>query len=224
MFLNFATTSFIATLLSFAASVTAHPTANLIRELKDSPGLADSNQGFAGAILNESTNYDLVTSNFVIPEFRPANLTADSCTIRIFAFVGFSINPNGTVQVFAQAPIPPVVSFNARDIARITVEVSDNGYNGTVENLTTGRAAKGYMPSVIPPVCTAASWGIEGPNSQSFVGSINFYNTFARHDRKHGGLEVGPRGATIRNIVTPNGTNLTYTNITSASEIAISYL
>ncbi|KAF8319565.1 uncharacterized protein EI90DRAFT_3020734 [Cantharellus anzutake] len=183
----------------------------------------------------QSTNYDLVTSNFVIPEFRPANLTADSvqylnagvglqCTIRIFVFVGFSINPNGTVQVFAQAPIPPVVSFNARDIARITVEVSDNGYNGTVENLTTGRAAKGYMPSVIPPVCTAASWGIEGPNSQSFVGSINFYNTFARHDRKHGGLEVGPRGATIQNIVTPNGTHLTSTNITSASEIAISYL
>ncbi|KAF8319563.1 uncharacterized protein EI90DRAFT_3081807 [Cantharellus anzutake] len=219
MFLNFATTSFIATLLSFAASVTAHPTANLIRELRDTPGL---------------TYYGLVTSSFVIPEFGPTNLTADSVQylnavvrlqcgvhVRISAFVGFSISPNGT-EVFALGPIPPAVSFIAGDMARITVELLQIGYNATVENLTSGRATSGYIPPVNNLDCVVASWGIEGPRSQSFVGSIKFFNTFAVHAERGGRSGLGE--AFIQNIVAPNGTTLTSTNITSSTSMTISYL
>ncbi|KAF8341978.1 uncharacterized protein EI90DRAFT_3150157 [Cantharellus anzutake] len=228
MFLNFATISFIATLLSFATSVTAHPTANLIREPKDSPR-------FAGAILSEST-YDRVTSTFVIPKFGPNNSTVPDgtqylnavvglqCTqaVRIYAFVGFSISPDGGVYVSALGPVPPAVSFNVGETARITVEVANNGYNATVENLTSGNATHGHMPSAIPPTCNTTVWGIEGPNSRPFVGSIIFFNTFARP--ANGLPEVGPGGATIQNIVTPNGANLTSTYITSSPGITISYL
>ncbi|KAF8341971.1 uncharacterized protein EI90DRAFT_3031711 [Cantharellus anzutake] len=223
MFLNFATTSFIATLL---ASVTAHPTANLIRELRDTRGLGDSNQGFAGALLSR-TNYVSVTASFVIPEFGPTNLTADSvqylnavvillCThARVSAFVGFSINPNGT-EVFALGPIPPAVSFIAGDMAQITVEALQVGYNTTVENLTSGHATSGHIPSAKEPLCFAASWGIEGPRSQSFVGSINFYNTFAV-DKV--GVKSGLLEASIQPIIAPNGTPLTSINIISPTNI-----
>ncbi|KAF8318293.1 uncharacterized protein EI90DRAFT_3083767 [Cantharellus anzutake] len=229
MFLNFATTSFIATLLSFAASVTAHPTANLIRELRDTPGY--SNQGFAGAFPSENY-YTSATSSFVIPEFGPTNLTADSVQYlnavvslqcdhgRISAFVGFSINSNGT-KVFALGPIPPAVSFIAGDTAKITVEALGAGYNATVENLTSGHATGGYIPSADTPRCFAPSWGIEGPRSQSFVGSINFYNTWAGDAL---GGEIGLMGAFIQNIVAPDGTALTSTNITSSTNMTISYL
>ncbi|KAF8341990.1 uncharacterized protein EI90DRAFT_3115837 [Cantharellus anzutake] len=239
-FLDLATINFIATLLSFTASVTAHPTANLIREPKDSLGLAESSQAkFAGAILNVSI-YDFVTTAFVIPGLYRTDSTASSvqrlnafvglqCLSVVSAIVSFEISPNGTVEIFAPT-VSPEVSFSVGDTAKITIEMDDRGYNTIIDNLTTGLRTTGHIPTFGSPVCLnnkrPAILGIDesnDDNSQSFVkfSSIEFYNTSAR--TALGGSMVDLSGATVQNIVTADGAILTSTTITS-SNITISYL
>ncbi|KAF8341988.1 uncharacterized protein EI90DRAFT_3031765 [Cantharellus anzutake] len=247
MFLNFATISLIVTLLSFTASVTAHPTA------KAEPLRPVENPAFAGAILSDS-DYEYVTSTFAIPDLHSTDphsvqhlkaLVGLHCLSTVSVFVSFEIPPNGTVKAMCVdyflvivtvsgadswlEPISPEIYFNAGDVARISIEMKGTGYVATIENLTkktkaetSGTPSSSGQPAACLNNVRAAIWGIDESGDNPFVefSSIEFYDTHAR--AAGGSTPVGPSGATIYNITAANGAILTSTTITP-STVTISY-